>query len=323
MRAVIVIAMGFLLLPLLIWAGACTSLDRSQAHTQSARALPLFPDSPREGLVRIAASGMEFRARVAGLDQDGPALVLLHGFPESSIMWSPLIERAAAAGYRVVAYDQRGFSPGARPAEVAAYGPERVAEDVFSIADAVGFDAFHLVGHDWGAMVGWVAVGSRPDRIRSWTSLSIPHPAALRPPDADRSPPAYVHVFRVPGLAEALLGFGGRWVLHRAMWSTMSEADRAEYDALYSEPGALEATLSLYRAMDIAALPREVAQAPALHIYGRNDMDVYVNDGAVGRISDWVGGDFTKKALDAGHWLIQERQSEVVDEVMRHLERHR
>ena len=93
------------------------------SHTAATRELPLFAPS-REGLVRIRASGMEFRARIAGFDNpSGEGVILLHGFPETSIMWTPLIERLAKAGYRVVAFDQRGYSPGARPFRVRPIAP--------------------------------------------------------------------------------------------------------------------------------------------------------------------------------------------------------
>ena len=323
-KALILVAAFFLGLPLVTWLSAQMSLDRSLQHTRATQALPLFSSGTVDGLVRIPANGFEFRARIAGFDSDGPALVLLHGFPSTSLKWSHLIERAAAAGYRVIAYDQRGFSPGARPEEIAAYRVERVAEDIFAVADAVGFDEFHLVGHDWGALVGWFAVGSRPERVLSLTALSIPHPWAIAPPDIPSSHPAYVKVFRQPGVAEAFLGFGNRWLLHRVVWPPMSDANRAEYEALYSEPGALEATLGLYRAMDTNNKPDfKAVTRPVLHLYGRNDMAIFISDKVQSRLSQWVDGELTVKAFDAGHWLIEEREAEIVEHIMSYLERHR
>ena len=117
-----------LLLVLLFWLSAWLALDHERSHAQATEALSLFSGEQR-GLVRIPANGYEFRARVAGFtasSADQPAdqgrnLILLHGFPETSVMWQPLIERASQAGYRVVAFDQRGYSPGARPTELADY----------------------------------------------------------------------------------------------------------------------------------------------------------------------------------------------------------
>ena len=91
---------------------------------------------------------MEFLARVAGMHNKGHGVILLHGFPESSIMWQPLMDSVAAEGFRVVAFDQRGYSPNARPAGKNAYKTDLLVSDVLAVADQVGFDTFHLVGHD-------------------------------------------------------------------------------------------------------------------------------------------------------------------------------
>ena len=150
MAALFVVGVGTLLV------SSRLSLDTEYGHTRRVEMLqPLSPSTSR-GLVQIRARDLSFRARVAGLGSAGPALLLLHGFPETSIMWDPLIESAESAGFRVVAFDQRGYSPLARPVGVDAYRLPELVADVFAVADAVGFERFHLVGHDWGAIVGWV-----------------------------------------------------------------------------------------------------------------------------------------------------------------------
>lgn len=321
-RVLVVLIVAIVALPVGLWLSAQMGLDRTFRHTRATEALPVFSAKPYGGVVRIPANGFEFRARVAGFEGDGPGLILLHGFPSLSVKWAPLIERAAADGYRVVAYDQRGFSPGARPKDVAAYHVNRVAEDLFAIADAVGFEEFHLVGHDWGAMVGWVAAGSRPDRISTLTALSIPHPYAIRPPEVARTVPAYVQLFKATGFGETLLGFGNRWVLNRLFWPPMPEAHRLEYNAAYSEPGALTGALSLYRAMDPANPPARVTiKQPVLHLYGREDMKLFVGDEVQARLPQWVEGELTVKSFDTGHWLIEEREAEIVEEIMTFLQR--
>lgn len=98
------------------------------------------------------ADGWTFTARTAGPDHGRPVL-LLHGFPQTSRCWAAQLEALAAAGHRAVAVDQRGYSPGARPDDVAAYRPEALVADVLAVADAAGMDRFDLVGHDFGGMV--------------------------------------------------------------------------------------------------------------------------------------------------------------------------
>jgi pimeloyl-ACP methyl ester carboxylesterase len=324
MRLIGILALAAIVgVPTLLWLSARLSLDTGMHHTSATRSLPMITPSTTQGLVRIAARDFEFRARVAGLGNDGPGVILLHGFPETSIMWEPLIERAAASGFRVVAFDQRGYSPDARPAAVAAYAMPELIGDVMGVADAVGFDRFHLVGHDWGSGVGWSATALRPDRVLSWASLSIPHPKAIFEPGTEPTPPTYIRVFRISGLAEALFGFGDRWVLNALLYSSMSEAHRAEYNAVFSEPGALTATLNWYRAIGRDSDPlRDTppVRQPVLYVYGKRDIPAYVNPQVQARLVDHVAGPFESIALDAGHWLIQDEEKVVVDALMKHLE---
>ncbi len=193
------------------------SLDDDYRHTRRSQALPRWSPGTSDGPVRISAGGMVFRARVAGLGGPGPAVILLHGFPETSIMWEPLIRAADAMGFRVVAFDQRGYSPGARPDAVDAYRLPELVADLFSVADAVGFERFHLVGHDWGAVVGWVAAGQDRDRVLSYASLSIPHPGAIGVANADRGTPGYVRFFQMTGVPETLFTAGGLFLMQRGL----------------------------------------------------------------------------------------------------------
>ena len=150
-----------LLLAVGSWLGSWIFLDKESQYGEAAAALPTFSNDHSSELVQIPAGEWTFRARVAGFDNNKPKgnLILLHGFPESSIMWEPLIKKAAADGYRVVAFDQRGYSPGARPTERDAYSAKNLVSDVLAVADKVGFDTFNLVGHDWGSGAGRIIFG--------------------------------------------------------------------------------------------------------------------------------------------------------------------
>ena len=124
----------------------------------------------------VAARGARFHIAEAG---DGPLVLLLHGFPESAAEWTHVIPVLAAAGFRAVAFDQRGYSPGARPREVSAYRVGALAADVLAVLDAAGVERAHVVGHDRGGAVAWYLGGRHPERVETLTVLSTPHPRAL------------------------------------------------------------------------------------------------------------------------------------------------
>ena len=138
----------------LLLAPACPD-----CHAERTAHLPLFDrteGASQDGLVRIRANGMTFRARVAGSENvSGDGVILLHGFPETSIMWEPLLKKLGKAGYRAIAFDQRGYSPGARPQMQSEYTKGKLANDVIAIADAAGFRKFHVIGHDFGGAIAW------------------------------------------------------------------------------------------------------------------------------------------------------------------------
>ena len=316
--AAVVLGVGLLLV------SARLSLDTGYGHTRRVEKLPALVPGTSEGLVQIRARGLSFRARVAGLDGDGPALLLLHGFPETSIMWRPLMEAAADAGFRVAAFDQRGYSPLARPTGVEAYRLPELVADVFAVASAVGFERFHLVGHDWGAIVGWAAAGQDHERVRSFVSLSIPHPSAIRVANEGQGTPLYVRFFRMPGVPETLFTSGGLAPMRSALYASMPADQVDEYVSVFSEPGALAAALNWYKAMpgeflsapDIAG---EVVQ-PVLSVFGSRDLEVFTRTEVRDLQPRFVTGPYHQVELDSGHWLIQERPEQVVEAVMSHLE---
>src|SRR5687768_9465199 len=128
--------------------------------------------------IEIPAGEFVFDALAAG-PADGELVVLLHGFPQTSHSWRHLLPVLAEAGYRALAPDQRGYSPRARPESVDDYRIEHLVADVLAIADWEGGHRFHLIGHDWGAAVAWQVAGRYPQRLRTLTVLSVPHPMAM------------------------------------------------------------------------------------------------------------------------------------------------
>src|SRR5947207_6908664 len=111
--------------------------------------------------------------------QQGEVVILLHGYPETKESWDGVVPGLVAAGYRVLAPDQRGYSPRARPKGRRAYMADNLVGDVLALADAAGAERFHVVGHDWGGAVAWYCAMRHPDRVLTMTSLATPHPSAM------------------------------------------------------------------------------------------------------------------------------------------------
>jgi len=321
-RFVIAIVLIAFIATVILVAGSLSSYDWKRQHTDESSTLPDIA-TKREGLVRITVPNAEFRARAVALDAERTPVLLLHGFPETSAMWLPLLSALADAGHPAVAFDQRGYSPGARPLGVDQYRLDLLVDDVLAVADALGWERFHLIGHDWGAAVGWLTAMTVPDRVRSWTALSIPHPAAFgaalaSDPDQQRRSRYFV-LFRTPWLPELLFSFNG-FSLLESMYAPMSDVQRDEYLRVFGEPGALTAALNWYRAMDVSEAAATVAatvRQPVLFVWGNRDPAV--SRAAVAGQGPYVTGPFQAVELQAGHWLMEEAPEQVIPPVLAHL----
>ena len=269
---------------------------------------------------RMGAGEYTYDVRRAG---DGGALViLLHGFPETSHMWLPLLEHLAANGYTAMAPDLRGYSPGARPPEAEHYAHAAMAPDILAMADALGQDRFHLVGHDHGAGLGWYMAARHADRLISWTALSVPHIDAFgeaianNPEQRERS--GYMDFFRQVGTAEEALSANDFAAL-RNVWSESRPEEVDEYLRVLRQPGALTGALNWYRGgLTVDRQPIGRISVPTLLIWGNRDQ-------AIGRpgvtaTPPLMDGPYRLVELDAGHWLIQEAEAAVLRETLAHLE---
>ena len=270
----------------------------------------------------IPANGRRFRCRVTA--QSGDPVVLLHGFPETSHAWTEVMLELASAGYTCLAPDQRGYSPGARPLDVEEYALPRLAEDVVALADACGFARFHLVGHDWGAVVGWTVLREHAARVVSWCALSLPHLASyavgMDQPD-QREKAQYIERCLVPGLAEQDLSKDDLAVL-RAEWARHCPDKADEYASVFSQPGALSAALSWYRAnfadgMRAPSLSPFDVHTPTLTLWGNRDP--YIARSAHLLERSMMKGPYRFVEWDAGHRLAHERRGDVVRELLAHL----
>jgi pimeloyl-ACP methyl ester carboxylesterase len=320
---VIVLVIGIVIM---LSIGSFMSLDRQYTHTKKTETAPLLSEKVTAGIVRIEANGHAFRARVAGLDRapaEAPTVILLHGFPVTSAMWEPLISPLSKAGYRVIAFDQRGYSPGARPKDPTAYTVPNLVSDVIAIADAVGAEQFHLMGHDWGAAVGWGTVMQHPKRTLSWTGISIAHPAAFadavqNDPD-QRSRSRYFLLFITPYLPEALFTFNNLAML-KGLYESVVMDQKQEYLEVFSEPGALTAALNWYRQMKTQTIAQQLTpeiHTPTLFIWGNKDP--YVGAAAIEGQAKYMKGPYNKLELDGGHWLVERNSERVIPAVLEHL----
>ncbi|HUY62977.1 MAG TPA: alpha/beta hydrolase [Acidimicrobiales bacterium] len=284
----------------------------------------------------ISARGFRFRCATANpADGIGPGagrlVLFLHGFPQTSRSWHHQLEAVAQAGMRAVAFDQRGYSPGARPAGVGEYALAELVADVLAVADAEGAERFDLVGHDWGAIVAWAVAGRHPDRLRSLTAVSVPHPAAfagaLLGGDADQaSRSSYMEVFRREGhVAEkALLGEDGAGDGLRAMFAASGlPPDRPEVEvfvAAMREPGAMTAALNWYRAMsaeDFADIG--TVAVPTLYVWSTDD--VAIGRSAAEATGRWVSGPYRFETLPGvSHWIPEMAPVELGRLLIEHLQ---
>ena len=266
-----------------------------------------------ERLEAYAHDGLTFDVRDTG-PLDGPVLVALHGFPQTSACWHAVTPHLTDAGVRVLAPDQRGYSPRARPAGVSAYALPALVGDVLALADAAGAQRFDLLGHDWGGAVAWAVAAAHPDRVRTLTVASTPHPralvAALAHGQALRS--WYIELFQLPVLPELLLG--ARWLVGPLL-ARMRTPDPEDVQALLADRATARAALGWYRAAPRPLLGRTASPFPRVRVpttYVWGSADPALGRWAAEHTGIWVEADYRFVPLEGvSHWVPQERPAEL------------
>lgn len=242
--------------------------------------------------------------------RDAPAVLLLHGFPQTSWSWRRVVPGLCAAGLRVLAPDLRGYSPGARPEDVEAYAMPHLLADVLGILDASGVERAHVVGHDWGAAIAWQLASRHPDRVRSLTAVSVPHPLAfteaLRGDDDQRARSAYMLLFRQEGKAEEVLRRDGDAGLRTFFGGAGASADVEHYLTLMREPGVLSRCLSYYRAASRTDNEGLVpVTVPTTYVW--SDGDLALGRTAAEATAGHVAADYRFVELTGvSHWVPEE-----------------
>jgi pimeloyl-ACP methyl ester carboxylesterase len=231
---------------------------------------------------RIPTNGVTLHLAEAG-PSDGPLVFLLHGFPEFWYGWRNQIAPLAERGFHVVAPDQRGYNLSDKPKGVDNYDLDLLAGDIVGLADHFGQERFALIGHDWGAAIGWWLAGQHADRLRGLAALNAPHPAvwleAVRTDPVQRKKSAYVRLFQIPYLPEILIGLNLSKTLAKVFGDSIrpdafTKLDLEEYRKAWNQPGALTGALNYYRAASRKLLLPATeyrVRCPTLIIWGRRD----------------------------------------------------
>ena len=254
--------------------------------------------------MRVRGDGVELEVLDEG-DRDGPPVLLVHGFPDSSHLWRHQVEALTGSGMRAIAPDMRGFGASDKPPNVDDYRLTRAVNDLVAVLDALEIERTHVVAHDWGAGVAWIFAALHPDRVERLVAMSVGHPAAQRRAIEDREKAWYTLLFQFEGVAEELLSRDD-WKLFRE-W-LRDDGDVERYVADLSRPGALTAGLSWYRANlhpkrqlePRPALPP--VQAPTLGMWSTGDH--YLNEAPMLHSAAHVTGPWRYERIDgASHWL--------------------
>ena len=272
---------------------------------------------------------LTFSAQAMG---DGPIVLCLHGFPDNAGSFRHQLPALAEAGYRAISLTLRGYEPGAIPAD-GDYTMETIATDILAVIESLDTGPVHLIGHDWGAAVAYVATSAAPERFKSLTVMAVPHAGrfareGLRIPKQLRLS-WYMGFFNIPWLSD--------WVVQRQdyafirkLWRDWSPGWQPEPGVLdsviqtLSQPGVRSAALGYYRAaLSIKALLVSAEEAhypvpvPTLALSGARDgciaSEVFEQ---LMVAQDFPKGLTFSRIAEAGHFLHQEQPEQVNREIL-------
>jgi pimeloyl-ACP methyl ester carboxylesterase len=284
---------------------------------------------------KIALStGVTLNVALAG-DPTNEPVILLHGFPESHRTWREVAPRLKDRFFLIMP-DQRGFAGSDLPQDVEDYKTDTLIDDIFALADALGIQQFALVGHDWGGAIAWGAALRDDPRLTRLAIVNAPHPVvfqkSLIADEDQRLASQYITAFRTPGFEKIVEAKGFDWFFDTTFErhvdvSQISETERRQYIADWSQPGAFAAMLNWYRGSKVVVPPPGVTvplpdfllrafpkvKVPTLVIWGMGDkallpiqldgLEELVDDLAIerlpsaGHFAPWEAGDEVASAL--------------------------
>ncbi|GAE26550.1 epoxide hydrolase [Halalkalibacter wakoensis JCM 9140] len=276
----------------------------------------------------IKTNGITLHTAVAG-PEEGPLVILLHGFPEFWFGWRNQINVLAKAGYRVVVPDQRGYNVSDKPVGLHHYMIDVLSEDVIGIIKHFKREKASIIGHDWGGAVGWHLAATNGQYVESLIPINMPHPTAAEkilekcPSQLIRS--LYILFFQIPYFSEEALMAYDYNLLEKSFFSSIrpdlftgTVLDR--YKKSWAQPGTMTAMLSWYRAIRIGSLkqvPRTKLSVPITMIWGRHDRFISVTL-AKESVDLCENGKFIL-IDEATHWVHHEQSALVNQHILHHL----
>ena len=269
-------------------------------------------------LTRFRHDSMAFDVEDRGR-LDGEVVICLHGFPQSAASWDAVADRLVAADLRVIAPNQRGYSPGARPLRRRDYTLDELAGDVLALADALGRERVHVVGHDWGGIVAWHLASAHPDRVATLAAVSTPHPRAfvesiVRSDQLLHS--WYMLALQVPKVPERIFRLGDGVRVRRALEESGLHGESLDTSMrLLTQPDSARAMVNWYRGLPLSMRARDgVITVPTTYIWGTDDP--FLGRCAAERTSNWVSAPYEFIEVgDGTHWLPETHPGVIADAV--------
>ena len=263
----------------------------------------------------LSTNAIRLHTALAG-PEDGEPVFLLHGFPEAWFGWEAQIMPLAEAGFRVIAPDQRGYNLSDKPDGVSNYAMEILVQDVLDLADRLGYQRFHLAGHDFGAIVCWNIARSYETRLTSLAISNVPYPAVMR--DYLQKHPSqmlkswYALFFQIPRVPERIVRLNNWQTLISAMPKDLTEAERDRYREAWNQPGAMTGMINWYRALlrqGRGTRSTSQIQVPTLILWGQQDPHISYEMAPLSVEFCQNGRLVTFE--DATHWVLHDKPGEV------------
>jgi pimeloyl-ACP methyl ester carboxylesterase len=281
-----------------------------------------LPDEMTMNFEYISTNGIRLHTTLEG-PEDGEPVFLLHGFPDAWFGWEAQIEPLAESGFKVIVPDQRGYNLSDKPKGVANYQMSLLAADILGLADALGYDRFHLAGHDFGAMVSWNLAMHHPERLKRLAIANVPHPAVMRnylyshPKQMLKS--WYAFFFQLPKLPEWVAKANNWQFLISAMPDDFTNEEQDRYRKAWNQPGAMTGMINWYRAtfrkMGKSAALTQI-KTPTLILWGQQDPHLSYEMAPLSAALCEEGRLVTFE--DATHWVLHDKSEEVNQYLVEH-----